>query len=240
MKPRHLSPSALDAFDWCPPHRYVRSYRDGAKMTAVTPVWYGSAVHTGLEAAFRGQDWEIEFLRAWRVAQGELDAVAATDLEESQVDRSGYSARGLFLIQSALALGVTGDPEVAFTETLDGLAIPVKGRIDMVDRERHIITDWKTSQRGWSAAMVAKKVWQPAIYGAVYAKQYGVQPTFQYAILPVMGSAPAYLLQAPRTPESQVAAIARAQQILERIWADDWGDCTCPAWSLKKKGVAVA
>ncbi len=238
MKPRHLSPSALEAWDWCPLHRYARSYRDNVKMSAVTPVWYGSALHTGIESAYRGGDWQIEFLKAWREAQVELDAVAATNLEESQVDRSNYSSRGLDLIQSALDLGVTGEPEVAFTEKLDGLAVPVKGRIDMVDRERHILTDWKSSQRGWSAAMVAKKVWQPAIYGAVYAKLYGVQPTFQYAILPVMGSAPAYLLQAPRTPESQAAAIVRAQQILERIWADDWGDCTCPAWS-RKKGAAA-
>lgn len=76
--------------------------------------------------------------------------------------------------------------------------------------------------------MVAKKTWQPAIYSAVYEAEFAVRPTFAYVILPVLGAAPAYVLEAPRTPESQEAAIKRAQEILELIRADEFGECTCP------------
>ncbi len=239
MKPRHLSPSALEAWDWCPLHRYAKSYKDNVRMSPNTAVWFGTACHAGLEAAYTaGTDWELAFLRSWRQLSRELEVAERTDLEESLIDRSTYSGRGLALIQSVVDLKIEGEPEVAFTQTLPGLSIPVKGRIDLVDTKAHRIYDFKTSNRGWSAAMAAKKVWQPALYSAVYEAMYQVRPSFAYVILPVQGSAPAFVLEAPRTPESQAAAIVRAQQILERIWAEDWGDCTCPDWYLKKQAAA--
>lgn len=233
MRPRHLSPSALEGWDWCPVHRYAASYRDNKRMDPNAPVWFGTAIHAGIESAYRKQDWELAFLRAWRQAHGELEAFAAKQADAGVaalpvVARSALSERGLFLIQSVLDMQIPGEPEWEFTETLEGLAVPVKGRVDLMDRAAHRIYDWKSTQRGWSAAMVERKTWQPAIYSAVYAKNFGIQPTFAYVILPVTGSGGAYVLEAPRSVESQAAAIVRAQAILERIWADDYGDCTCP------------
>jgi hypothetical protein len=245
MNIRHLSPSALDAWSWCPVHRYAASYRDNKRMEPNTPVWFGSAVHAGLEAAYRQQDWELGFLREWRKLHGELEAAAAKQAELAAeepapvVERSALASRGLFLIQSALDLGLVGEPEWAFAVRLPGLDVPLKGRVDLVDRINHRIYDWKTTQRGWSAAMVAKKVWQPAIYSAVYQQEFGVQPTFAYVILPVLGAGGAYVLEAPRTVESQLAAIARAQEILTLIRADDFGECTCPPAYRPKKEVAA-
>jgi PD-(D/E)XK nuclease superfamily protein len=242
LRPRHLSPSALESWDWCPVHRYARSYRDNVRMSPNAPVWFGTAVHAGLEAAYRGKDWELEFVKAWRVLHKELEVHFAAAAEEdgapATVGRATLATRGLYLIESALALGLVGEPEWSFTHKLEGLDVPVKGRVDLMDRESHRIYDWKTTQRGWSANMVSKKIWQPAIYSAVYEDAYKIRPTFAYVILPVMGAGPAYVLEAPRTPESQAAAIVRAQEILTLIRADDYGECTCPA-AYRPKRVSV-
>lgn len=246
MNPRHLSPSALEGWDWCPVHRYAATYRDNKRMSPNTPVWFGSAVHAGLEAAYRQQDWELGFLREWRKLHGELEVQAAKEADTGSgtpsvvVDRSTYASRGLFLIQSALDLGLTGTPEWEFTTKLPGLAVPLKGRVDLMDTASHTITDWKTTQRGWSAAMVAKKVWQPAIYSLVYQQEFHVWPTFQYVILPVLGAGGAYVLPAIRTPESHAAALVRAQEILTLIRADDYGECVCPPAYRPKKEAAAA
>lgn len=233
MKPKHLSPSALEGYDFCPEHRYAANYVGARKpMIPTFAMSFGNAVHFGIEHAYLQDDYELAFLREWRRLHGELEAakVSEDDLLE---DRTYFGKRGLEMIQSALALGIPGTPEWSFRESLPGLAVPVSGRVDLIDRKGAAIWDWKSTGRPWTQKQADAKVWQPALYGSAYHKLYDAWPEFSYVILPVAGGE-AYVLKAPRSEEQITAALARAQEILEAIWRDEY-PCTCPAWAKKAR-----
>jgi hypothetical protein len=201
------------------------------------PVWFGQAVHKGLEIANRGADWELGFMRAWRAGHRELaEAYAANNFEGDELpERTTFTGRGLEMIKATLDLGLEGEPEWGFNETLPALGLPVKGFVDLVDRKNHRIYDYKTANRVWSQQKADDKVWQPSLYSLVYHKLYKTWPTFAYIILPVWGPVQAVVLERAIDQAEATRHLGRAQEILDAIERDEF-PCTCP----KKRQLVAA
>lgn len=213
--PAYLSPSRLTCYDYCPAEfhkRYILK-RDEPPTPERS---FGTAVHKGLEALYRGEDDELAFLRAWREAQKEL--VAA-----EQIFGLGLTERGLELLEMVRNLNLTGEPEKHIVVTAPGLKLPVIGYVDLW-AENHIL-DFKTTGYGWTQAKADAQLFQPAIYSQAYADEHGSIPKFTFVVLPRI-QGPVQLLDGTRTGDQIIAAFDRAKEILELIEAGVF-DCTC-------------
>lgn len=225
MKIRHLSPSALEAWDYCPEHRYAASYRDRKPMEPNIPVWFGLSIHEAAEAFYRGKDWEAIWYQVWATKYAQLEKA---NVVEGKSEYTRLANRGFALLDELVKLKIPGAPEVGFQHTVDPLTIPFKGRIDLVDTVNHRLWDFKTANYAWTQKRADAKVWQPAIYSTVYKADYGVWPTFGYIVLPLTGAPRAIVLDRVMSEEDAQRAMVHAAAIHERILADDF-PCYCPA-----------
>jgi PD-(D/E)XK nuclease superfamily len=214
--PAYLSASRLATYDRCPAEFYVRYILQVPQRPAVERC-YGLAVHAGLEAQFRGEDDELEFLRQWRKhtadcrGAGLFVAPALTD-------------RGLEILDMVRRLGLQGEPEHKFVTIAADLKLPIFGYVDLWADGK--IYDFKTSGFGWTQARADREIWQPALYSLAYAEEtHADLPTFEYIVLPRAGGS-LQRLDATRTPRQVYETLQRARGILQAIEEGQFG-CTC-------------
>lgn len=212
----YLSASRLGTYDRCPElyrQRYVERLPQGPSFERD----FGTAVHRGIEASYRGLDYEMAFLLAWRVAQKECRAAGITV-------PAWLTDRGLELIEAARSLGIPGEPEQRISLFLAGLSVPIIGYVDLVSDGA--IYDWKTTAFGWGQERANREVFQPAIYAQAYAESHaGQYPTFTYVVLPRNGGT-VQLRDGTRTTHQIFEAFERTREIHQLIEASDYA-CTC-------------
>ena len=178
------------------------------------------AVHAGLEALFRGQDYERAFLLAWR------EYLAAFPVERFPgID--ALRGRGLEVLDCVRNLGLVGEPERQIIMTRSGFIIPFFGYADLWDPDpsRPRVVDFKTSGFGWTQKKADDQLFQPAIYSQAYLEEYGQLPVFEFVVLPRI-PAPIQVLDASRSRDQIDAAFDKAFEIHCAIEDQEWG-CTC-------------
>lgn len=214
--PAYLSPSRLSTYDRCPQLFYER-YILKIPQQPTPEMLFGTAVHKGLEAHFRGEDDELAFLMTWRLMRKEL-ATAGFPMT------SALDQRGLELLAMVRALKLHGQPERKFIYAHDGFSIPLLGYIDLwMDGK---IIDFKTSSYGWTQDRADSEIFQPAIYAQAYAIEMGGQiPEFEFIVLPRL-AAPLQRFCGCRSPEQLKEAFVRARLIHLSIEAQHF-DCIC-------------
>lgn len=212
----HLSPSRLSTFDRCPElyrQRYVLKLPQGPSFERD----FGTAVHRGIEAHYRGLDHEMAFLLVWRIAQKECR-------EANIAVPPWLTERGLELIEAACALGIKGEPEQRIGIMLAGVNLPIIGYVDLVGDGQ--VVDWKTTAFGWGQDRADREIFQPAIYSQAYAETHdGILPTFTYVVLPRNGG-PAQLRDGTRTYRQIFEAFEQARAIHRAIENNDFA-CRC-------------
>lgn len=214
--PAYLSPSRLACYDRCPQLFYER-YILKMPQQPTPEMLFGTAVHKGIEAHFRGEDDELAFLLAWRPMRQQC--VVAGFPVTSQLDE-----RGLELLGMVRALELHGQPERKFIFAHDGFSIPFLGFIDLWSDG--VIRDFKTSSYGWTQQRADEELFQPAIYSQAYAiESGGTIPDFEYIVLPRI-AAPLQRLCGCRSREQLDDAFDRIQLIYLAIEAREF-DCTC-------------
>lgn len=213
--PAYLSPSRLTCYAYCPAEfhkRYILKRDEPPTPERL----FGTAVHKGIEAHFRGEDDELAFLRAWREAQKEL-------VKAEQIFGAGLPERGLELLEMVRNLNLSGEPEKHIVLTAPGFTIPFIGYVDLWSDGR--LYDFKTTGYGWSQAKADAQLFQPAIYSQAYSNEHGEIPSFTFVVLPRIAG-PVQLLDGTRTGAQIEAAFDRAREIHELIEAKVF-DCTC-------------
>lgn len=213
--PAYLSPSRLSCYAWCPAEfhkRYVLKQDDPPTVERM----FGTSVHKGLEALFKGEDAELAFLRDWRQSKRTLQAA-------EQVFGSGLDARGLELVEMVSNLGLQGVPEQHILIAAPDFNIPFIGYVDLWS-EGHIY-DFKTTGWGWSQDKADAQIFQPAIYSQAHADAYGSIPKFTFVVLPRM-QGPVQLYDGTRTGDQILQAFDKAREIHEAIEAKQF-DCRC-------------
>src|SRR5262245_11335440 len=191
-RPSHLSASQLQLYRLCPVlyrERYVLNLFPPPQPERL----FGVAVHAGLEALFRGQDYERAFLLAWR------EYLAAFPVERFPgID--ALRGRGLEVLDCVRNLGLVGEPERQIIMTRSGFIIPFFGYADLWDPDpsRPRVVDFKTSGFGWTQKKADDQLFQPAIYSQAYLEEYGQLPVFEFVVLPRI-PAPIQVLDASRS-----------------------------------------
>lgn len=216
--PPYWSPSRFTCWDQCPAE-YYRRYVLGEPMEPNTPVWFGTAVHKGLESHFRGEDGELAFRRKWRECRTQLGAagLAVSDT---------FFEVGLTLIERTAALGLAGIPErKIWLRTDDYLGAPLLGYVDLWSESTHTIYDFKTTLGSWSAARAEREMWQPCLYSYAYFIETDVLPKFEYIVLN-RGTGELQRFPTQRTHEQISATLDRALEISRAVKTTDWS-CTC-------------
>lgn len=217
-RPRYLSPSRLWAYDRCPGvyrDRYILKLEQAASYERE----FGTAVHCGLEAHFKGLDHEMAFLIAWRLAQKTLKAAGVNV-------PSWLSSRGLELIESVRANSdITGIPEQRISIILAGVSVPIIGYADLMGDG--IVFDFKTTGWGWTQAHADKECFQPVIYSQAYAEAHnGEWPAFRFIVLPRNGNSGLVELDGTRTVQQMWDTFERIRVIHKAIEAQQF-DCLC-------------
>jgi len=162
----HWSAQRFASWDLCP-STFRDRYVDGLAVEVSEAMAFGSAVHKGLEAHYKGEDGDRSFRRAW-----------ATFADGSP----NLTAVGLNLLDAVRELGLVGTPEWRFefdTSLIWGL--PVIGYVDLVGGG--VVYDFKTSMADWGDARARRDIWQPALYSWAVAQVWGEWPRFEYVIL---------------------------------------------------------
>jgi hypothetical protein len=211
----YLSPSRLTTYTYCPAE-YFKRYILKQDEPPTPERSFGTAVHVGLEAHFRGQDDELAFLRAWRQAKQELQAA-------QQVFGAGLPERGLELLEMVRNLKLEGEPERRIGVIDPNIPLPFIGYTDLWS-EGHI-WDFKTTGYGWTQAKADAQIFQPAIYSQAHSEEYGSIPQFTFIVLPRIAG-PVQLFDGTRTGDQIIAAFARAREIYDLIEAQVF-DCIC-------------
>jgi hypothetical protein len=214
----YWSPSKFACWDQCP-QEFYRRYVLREPMQPTEAMHFGTAVHRGLEAHFRGEDGELAFRRAWRTLSDELNAAGIV------VD-SKLAKTGLELVEKVTELGLSGEPERKIWVRTDSyLNAPLLGYVDLWCPDTHTIIDFKTTMGAWSAQRAEKEVWQPCLYSWVYYQETGVFPCFEYIVLNrVTGALSRFTTQ--RTGEQIMGALSRAREIAVSIEKEQF-ECRC-------------
>lgn len=216
-RPRYLSPSRLWAYDRCPGvyrDRYILKLEQAASYERD----FGTAVHAGLEAHFRGLDHEIAFLLSWRSATKILKAAGVNV-------PSWLSSRGLELIEAVRATGITGIPEQRISIILSGVNIPIIGYADLIGDG--VVYDFKTTGWGWTQVHADHEMFQPVIYSKAYEEAHdGQWPAFRFLVLPRNGSGGLVELDGTRTVQQMWDTFERVREIHKAIENQQF-DCKC-------------
>jgi hypothetical protein len=210
------SPSKFVCWEACPAEFFGRYVKHQA-MAPTVALHFGTAVHKGLEAHFRGQDGEIAFRRAWRELSAEL-IVAGQDVS------SDLSRTGLDLVEKVIDLGLVGTPErKIWVRTEAYLNAPILGYVDLWCDGT--IVDFKTTVGAWSDARAQKEVWQPCLYSYAYWLETGELPVFEYIVLNrATGALQRFRTQ--RTHQQISDALARAREIAVAVEKEQF-ECRC-------------
>lgn len=215
-RPPYLSPSRLAAYDRCP-----QIYRNRYVLKLVEPPSFerefGTAVHKGLEAHYRGLDYEMAYLLSWRQAQKACK-------EASVLVPSWLTTRGLDLIEMVRSLGLDGTPEQRVGVLVAGISIPIIGYADLVGDG--VIYDFKTTGWAWSQDKADREMFQPVIYSQAYAEAHdGQYPEFTFIVLPRNGGNMAKL-DGTRGSRQVFETFERARAIHRAIEQQEF-DCAC-------------
>ena len=175
FRPRHLSVSAVELYAKCPA-QYRQRYVERASPPPSVPMVWGSAFHRALEAGHRGNDAEIEWLRAWTEAR-ETMAAFGLALEPGKM-------HGLTLLEEFERRGLTrpGKPEQTFSLMLPARTVPVPilGYIDAVLPDE--MREYKTSKGGWWTETKAQLAYQTHVYGWAHQRLYRRRVPMRYVI----------------------------------------------------------
>lgn len=211
------SPSRLGCYEQCPAE-YHRRYILREKPEPNTPMFFGTAVHKGLEAHFTGGDGDLAFRREWRKLTAELQAAGL---------RAGdLVGVGLELIEKVASLGLSGTPErKVWVRCEDYLNAPMLGYVDLWSESNHTIYDFKTTLGSWSATRAETEQWQPCIYSWVYWLETGELPEFEYIVMH-RGTGDIKRFKTQRTHAQISDMLTRAREIAVAVAAEKW-DCCC-------------
>jgi hypothetical protein len=215
-RPTHLSPSRLSTYDRCP-----RIYKDRYILKLTEPPSFerefGTAVHAGLEAHYRGLDYEMAYLLSWRQA---LKTCRAGDVQVP----NWLTARGLELIDMTLNLGLNGEPEHRIGIIVAGISIPIIGYADLWGNG--VIYDFKTAGWPWTQDKADREMFQPALYSQAYAESHkGQYPTFTFVVLPRNGGG-IVQFDGTRNTRQIFETLERAREI-HRAIENQIFDCLC-------------
>jgi hypothetical protein len=211
------SPSKFTCWDECP-QEFYRRYVLREPIEPNTPMSFGTAVHKGLEAHFRGGDGDLAFRRNWREARAALTApgLHVTDL----------AGVGLDMLDKVAALDLHGEPERKIWIRCEAyLSAPLLGYVDLWCADTHTIIDFKTTLGSWSADRAEREMWQPCLYSWAYWLQTDVLPAFEYIVLN-RGTGELQRFKTQRTHEQIADTLSRARQIAVAVAAEKWA-CTC-------------
>lgn len=190
---------------------------------------FGTAVHKGLEAHYRGTDGELVFRRTWR----ELSESLRNDgFEVSQ----GLSKIGLDLLEKVVDLNLSGEPEKKiWVRTEDYTVAPILGYADLWDTDTHTIFDFKTTVGAWSEARAEKETWQPCLYSYAYWLETGTLPTFEYIVLNrVSGTLTRFKTR--RDHDQIMAALSCIREVALMIKRGEF-ECRCGASACPECGM---
>lgn len=216
-RPNYLSASQLATYAECP-GLYRERYLERAPMTPNVPMWFGLAVHSGLEAHFRGADGDAAFRKVWKAKRTELEASGVHVPAQLLL-------RGLDLIERVADLDIQGIPEQQFWLRWDGLAVPVMGYQDLIDAEHGVVYDFKTTGGTWTQSYADAQVFQPALYCEAFKSLHGTYPRFEYIVLSRNDGT---LTRLDGTRDEAAIALVKehAEAIHEAILAQQF-DCAC-------------
>lgn len=211
------SPSKFSCYEQCPAEFY-RRYVLHTPIEPNAPMFFGTAVHKGLEAHFKGGDSDLAFRREWRAQ--------CVDLKAAGLRVPDLTSIGLDLIEKVVALGIEGTSErKIWLRTDDYLNAPLLGYVDLWDEKSHTVFDFKTTLGAWSAARAESEHWQPCIYSWAYWMETGTLPAFEYIVLN-RGTANLTRFRTQRTHDQISEMLDRARQIAADVAAEKW-DCAC-------------
>lgn len=214
----YWSASRFSCFEECPAE-YRRRYVLHEPMEPNTAMWFGTAVHKGLEAHYRGEDGELAFRRKWRECRAQL-------LEAGVIVSEQLFETGLDLIEKTAALGLSGEPERKVWVRTDAyLTAPLLGYVDLWCADRHTIVDFKTTVGTWSAVRAEREMWQPCLYSYAYWLETDVLPKFEYIVLN-RATGDVQRFETQRTIEQIMDMLSRAREIAVAINNEQW-ECTC-------------
>jgi hypothetical protein len=212
------SPSKFVCYEQCPAEFY-RRYVLHEPIEPNTPMYFGTAVHKGLEAHFRGQDGDLAFRRTWRSLIPELQAA-------QRVVPSALFETGLELIERVRSLNISGEPERRIWQRTDlYLGAPLLGYVDLWCEDTDTIVDFKTTLGAWSQERAEREIWQPCLYSMVYWLERGTIPTFEYIVLN-RSTAELQRFITHRTEQQIADMLGRARQISLAVQRQEWA-CTC-------------
>lgn len=211
------SPSKFSCWDECP-QEFYRRYVLREPIEPNTPMFFGTAVHKGLEAHFRGEDGDLAFRRNWRQAREVLTAAGLR-----VADLAGI---GLDMIDKVAALGLHGEPERKIWVRCEAyLNAPLLGYTDLWCVDTHTIIDFKTTLGSWSAERAEREMWQPCLYSWAYWLETDVLPAFEYIVLN-RGTGELQRFKTQRIHDQIADTLSRARQIAVAVAAEKWA-CTC-------------
>lgn len=214
----YWSPSRLACYDQCP-QEYFQRYVLGIPIEPNTPMHFGTAVHKGLEAHFRGEDGDLAFRRTWRTLIPELRAAGC-------VVSDSFFEIGLELIDRVRALNISGEPERRiWHRTEPYLNAPLLGYVDLWSESNHTIYDFKTTLGSWSQERAEREMWQPCLYSMAYWLEHDVIPQFEYIVLN-RSTAEVQRFKTQRTEQQISDTLGKARQIALAIGREEWV-CTC-------------
>lgn len=213
------SASKLSAWDQCP-REFYRRYVLREPVEPNVPMWFGTAVHKGLEAHYRGADGELAFRRSWRECRTQLEAAGC------RVSGDLFEV-GMALIEKVVALDLVGEPERKIWVRSDAyLTAPLLGYVDLWSPTNHTIYDFKTTIGVWGDARAERETWQPALYSWAYWLETETLPAFEYIVLNRL-TRNVQRFRTQRTHEQISDALIRARQIAVAIQGEQWEECTC-------------
>jgi hypothetical protein len=226
--PAYFSPSRLSTYDRCP-QLFFERYILKLPQPPAAERMFGTAIHCGIEAHFRGQDHELAYLQSWRTS--------ARECKQSGVFVPDLTARGLELIDMVISLGLAGDPEQEILTLIAGIPLPLYGIADLISPGR--IIDFKTTQFGWTQDRADRELWQPAIYSQAYAEAHdGEYPRFEFVVLP-RAFGPLQRFDGTRTPGQIFETFERARAIYNAIEAKQFECRGSSCWAHRDRSTAA-
>jgi hypothetical protein len=218
--PRHLSPSGLALYAWCPA-KYAARYLRGEREPMGLEQAFGLAVHAGIEQSYRDGDGETAFLRAWNGYQPELRAQGLRIAPH-------LDGQGVRLVRSVVALDLAGEPEVWCELVLPDVPVRLRGRADLWDIPGRRIVDFKTTAwlGAWGEAARHRGRFQRLVYSAAFLNRHGDWPTFEYIELPRVGKPLNRRHEDTPSMGEMETVIAEIKTIIEAIDAGQFA-CTC-------------
>ena len=168
----HWSATKFMIWEQCPGEFKAR-YVDQHPMEVTEAMAFGQAVHSGLEAHYRGDDGIRAFRAAWRVFQSQASTYDQT-----------LTRMGMDLIEQVVELGLSGVPERGFSiDTNEALGAPIVGAIDLWGADGTTY-DFKTTKGTWSQERAQKELWQPVLYTwARWLEEPEYGGDFEYIVL---------------------------------------------------------